>query len=123
MTSPSEDVGSRDLLDSGFDGVNECLDGSRAHLAKPGLEFRPRFLDGVELRGVGRDVDEGDLVSGRQRLDRFGMMAPKVVHDDRRSKKCRKSSFFMPPSKKSAASIPSGPRAPMMVMFFALAFG
>ena len=78
---PAVGIGGCDLVDYGRERNLECLFGAGCRGAQQSFQLAPGLLDGVEVRGVGRQEEEATSGAFDQRADLVCFMRSKVVQD------------------------------------------
>jgi len=73
---------SREELEAGADNSPEVLDGACGGLAQDRLEFGKELFDWIEIRTIGRKVDEGCNAGLNCLADTRNLVNANIVHDD-----------------------------------------
>ncbi len=72
----------RELLNNFGDGLPEFISCTRGRLSEQGLEFGEGQLDGIEVRGIGRQIEQEGVGALDRLTDAIDLVAREIVHDD-----------------------------------------
>ena len=82
MIEEVEALGLCEVVDEDADAIPECRDGSLGGLTEQRLELREGHLDRIEIRRIGRQIEE----LGAGKLDPLSnaidLVSWQIVHDD-----------------------------------------